>query len=309
MRRWKPSMLPQTITEFGFAKINLCLHVTGQRADGYHLLDSLVVFAGIGDGLRATRADRLSLSLDGPFASQVPAGEDNLVLRSARLVAGGQGFALHLTKRLPPASGIGGGSADAAAAIRAVMRLRAMAGESTPLPPETGAEITRLGADVPVCLASHPARMRGIGEELSWLPPLPEVHVVLVNPGTEVPTPAVFRALSNKENPPLPPELPAWADAAALASWLGETRNDLEAPARGIAPVIATVIAALSGQPGALFARMSGSGATCFALFSKEAEAAEAAETLGARHPEWWVSAGQIYPGRADMAQLMRATT
>lgn len=298
----------QTITEFAHAKINLCLHVTGQRADGYHVLDSLVVFAGIGDGLRASPATDLSLTLDGPFAGGVPSGEDNLVLRAAKLVSD-QGVALHLTKRLPPASGIGGGSADAAAAIRAVLRLQAMAGRLAPMTPDMAQQIAGLGADVPVCLASHPARMRGIGEQLDWLPPLPELHVVLANPRVEVATPATFKALTQKDNPPLPDALPHWESAAALADWLRSTRNDLQAPAMAAQPVIAAVIAALEALPEALFARMSGSGATCFALFAKEAQAHEAAEALRISHPDWWVAAGLIYPGRADMAQLIRETT
>ena len=298
----------QTITEFAHAKINLCLHVTGQRADGYHLLDSLVVFAGIGDSLRATPAADLGLTIDGPFGADVPAGQDNLVLRAARLVAD-QGVALHLTKRLPPASGIGGGSADAAAAIRAVLRLQAMAGRMVPMPPEAAQQIAALGADVPVCLASHPARMRGIGAQLDWLLPLPELHVVLANPRVEVPTPSVFKALAQKDNPPLPEALPQWRDAASLADWLRDTRNDLEAPARALQPVIGDVIADLAALPGALFARMSGSGATCFALFAKEAEAQDAAEALRQARPGWWVASGVVYPGRADMAQVIRDTT
>lgn len=302
-------MLPQTITEFGYAKINLALHVTGQRADGYHLLDSLVVFAGIGDHLRATPAAEMSLSVSGPFADGVPTGEDNLVLRAARLVAGEMGVAFSLVKSLPPTSGIGGGSADAAAAIRAVTRLRAMAGSLKPLSPEDGQKIVALGADVPVCLASHPTRMRGIGEQLDWLPPLPEVHVVLANPRIEVPTPAVFKALAQKENPPLPDQVPAWVDAADMAAWLVGTRNDLQGPALAVAPQIGRVLTELEQLPGALMARMSGSGATCFALFAKENAAQEAADHLRAAQPDWWVAAGLIYPGRADMAQLIRATT
>lgn len=299
----------QTITEFAHAKINLCLHVTGQRADGYHLLDSLVVFAGVGDGLRASDAGETTLRIDGPFAADVPGGEDNLVLRAARLVSGDQGIALHLTKRLPPASGIGGGSADAAAAIRAVLRLHALNGRHAPMTPDLAQRIGALGADLPVCLASHPTRMRGIGEVLDWLPPLPELHVVLANPRIEVPTPAVFKALPQKDNPALPDSLPHWGHAAALAEWLHTTRNDLEAPAIAQAPVISNVITALTALPEALFARMSGSGATCFALFSKEAQALDAADLLRDQHPEWWVSAGQVYPGRADMPQLIRETT
>lgn len=298
------------INEFGYAKINLTLHVTGQREDGYHLLDSLVVFAGIGDRLRAVPAQDLSLTIEGPFAADVPGGDDNLVLKAARLVAGGTGAAFTLTKLLPPTSGIGGGSADAAAAIRAVMRLRLMSG--APMAPMSKAEadaVVALGADVPVCLASHPARMRGIGAQLDWLPPLPELHVVLVNPRVEVPTPVVFRALTQKNNAPMPDSLPQWPDAAALAAWLAEQRNDLETPARSHAPVIGDVLAALADQPGALFTRMSGSGATCFALFAKEDAAIAAAEALRADHPDWWAAAGIVYPGRADMDQLIRATT
>ena len=298
----------QTITEFAHAKINLCLHVTGQRSDGYHLLDSLVVFAGIGDGLRATPAAELRLTIDGPFAAEVPAGADNLVLRAAKLVAD-QGVALHLTKRLPPASGIGGGSADAAAAIRVVLRLQAMAGRLAAMTPDVAQQIAALGADVPVCLASHPARMRGIGEQLDWLPPLPELHVVLANPRVEVATPAMFKALAQKDNPPLPETLPHWESPAALADWLRATRNDLQAPAMAAQPVIGAVLAALEALPEALLARMSGSGATCFALFAKEDQALDAAETLRAAHPGWWVAAGLVYPGRADMAQLIRETT
>ncbi len=298
----------QTITEFAYAKINLCLHVTGQRADGYHLLDSLVVFAGIGDGLRATPAAEITLRIDGPFAADIPGGDDNLVLRAARLVAD-QGVALHLTKRLPAASGIGGGSADAAAAVRAILRLQAMAGRLAPMTPDTAQQVAALGADVPVCLASHPARMRGIGAQLDWLPPLPELHVVLANPRVEVSTPSVFNALIQKENQPLPEALPQWESAAALADWLQNSRNDLQAPALTLQPVIGKVIAALAAQPEALFARMSGSGATCFALFAKENQALDAAEALRAEYPHWWVAAGLVYPGRADMAQLIRETT
>lgn len=298
-------MLPQTLTEFAHAKINLALHVTGQRPDGYHLLDSLVVFAGIGDSLHVTPAETFSLVLEGPFGADLPAGEDNLVLRGARLAAGSKAAAIRLVKRLPPASGIGGGSADAAAAIRAMLRLRAAAGEAPVFTPEQGAQVVALGADVPVCLAAHPARMQGIGEALTWLPPLPELWVVLANPRVEVPTPNVFKALTQKENPPLPPIPAGWIDAAALANWLGQTRNDLQAPAMAAAPVIGDVLAALTALPGALFTRMSGSGATCFALFAKEDEAEAGADAVRREHPDWWVAHGLVYPGRADMQQVV----
>lgn len=296
-------------TEFAYAKINLALHVTGQREDGYHLLDSLVAFVGVGDTLQAAPADSLGLTVDGPFASAVPMGDENLVMRAARLCLGDRGAALTLTKRLPPASGIGGGSADAAATIRVLMRMMLEQGKTpAPLGPEQGAAILGLGADVPVCLASHPARMRGIGERLDWLT-LPPCAIVLANPRVEVPTPAVFRALAHKENPPLPETLPAWPDGRALADWLAHQRNDLEPPARGLAPVIGDVVEALSALDGALIARMSGSGATCFALFTDDDSASAAADRLRVARPEWWVASGQVYPGRADMDQLIRATT
>lgn len=272
---------------FAPAKINLALHVTGRRSDGYHLLDSLVVFLDVGDKVRAASAPRLGLRLQGPNAGGVPPGEDNLVMRAARLVAGAgdQGADLVLEKHLPPASGIGGGSSDAAAAMRAVASLW-----QRPLPPP--ADVLRLGADVPACLVARPLRLRGIGERLDPLPGLPDFALVLANPRIETPTPAVFAALAQKDNPPLPDPLPPLPDARALAGFLKMQRNDLEAPARTLCPAIAEVLAALAALPGCHFARMSGSGATCFGLFDSRTGAEAAARTLGTRHPGWWVAAG-----------------
>lgn len=276
-------MATETFTEFAPAKVNLCLHVTGQRADGYHLLDSLVAFAGIGDRLVARPASTASLTLAGPFGADLPGGPDNLVLRAA---AGfGAAAAFTLDKHLPPASGIGGGSADAAAALRALARLT---GKAIP-----GGLALRLGADVPVCLAARPARMRGVGELLDPVT-LPQGWIVLANPRVEVPTPAVFRALARKDNPALPGTMPHWPDMAALAAWLATQRNDLEAPALAIAPVIAQVLAALRAQEGTRIARMSGSGATCFGLFDEEAPARAAETAIAAAHPGWWVAAGKL---------------
>jgi 4-diphosphocytidyl-2-C-methyl-D-erythritol kinase len=177
-----------------------------------------------------------------------------------------------------------------------------------------------LGADMPVCFASHPARMRGIGEQLDWIGPLPELYVTLVNPRVEVPTPLVFKALACKENAPLPASLPHWPDAASLAIWLAGQRNDLQTPAVAYAPVIGQVLEALSAQPGALMSRMSGSGATCFALFATAAAANAASTAIATSQHGWWCAAGPVYSGRADMAdmidqrllspgQLIRATT
>lgn len=283
--------LPPETEAFAPAKLNLALHVTGQRADGYHLLDSLVVFAGVGDRVTAAAADALSLAVTGPQAGAVPPGEDNLVLRAARaILPPGQGARITLDKTLPVASGIGGGSADAAAALRALAGLHGLA-----LP--DAAAVLRLGADVPVCLAGRSCRMQGVGE---WITPLaralPPVWVVLANPGVAVATPDVFRALARRDNPPLPDTIPAFPDAAALSAFLAAQRNDLEAPARAVAPVIGQVLAALAAQPGALIARMSGSGATCLALFGSEPPATAAAAALSRAHPGWWTAAAPILP-------------
>lgn len=265
------------ITEQAPAKLNLALHVTGRRADGYHLLDSLVCFASVGDTVTLSPGP-LSLRIDGPFAAGLEVGDDNLCLRAARL-AGGQA-AIGLTKALPVASGIGGGSADAAAVLRGLARM------GRPVPAGT----ERLGADVPVCLASRPARMQGIGEIVTPLPDLPALHLVLANPRVAVPTPAIFAALSRRDNPGLP-AIPAFRDAEALIGWLRTVRNDLEAPAIATAPVIAEVLAALSAT-GARLARMSGSGATCFGIHGDAASARASAAAL-ARNG-WWAVATEL---------------
>ncbi|MHC0054211.1 4-(cytidine 5'-diphospho)-2-C-methyl-D-erythritol kinase [Actibacterium sp. D379-3] len=271
---------------FAPAKVNLTLHVTGQRSDGYHLLDSLVAFADVGDRVTVSAAaDRLSLVVVGPQAGGVPVDDSNLVLKAARFL-GVTDAAITLDKQLPAAAGIGGGSSDAAAALRA---LSALTGR--PLPADRG---LALGADVPVCLAAHAMRMGGIGEVLTPVPALPPVWCVLANPGVGVATPAVFRALHRRDNPAMPTDIPAFACARDLAVWLATQRNDLQAPAVALAPVIAPVLAALADLPGALLSRMSGSGATCFALFENGDQARAGAETLAGAHPGWWVRAAAL---------------
>ncbi|MGA0541330.1 4-(cytidine 5'-diphospho)-2-C-methyl-D-erythritol kinase [Neotabrizicola sp. VNH66] len=269
-------MATEPITEFAPAKINLCLHVTGRRADGYHLLDSLVVFAGVGD--RVTVAPGAGFRVTGPQAVALAAEGDNLCLRAARAM--GAEAAITLEKVLPVASGIGGGSADAAAVLRALARM----GHALPAP----AAVLALGADVPVCLAGRPVRMRGVGEVLEPVR-LPPVWAVLVNPGVAVSTPAIFRALARRDNPPLPVTLPPLPDAAALAVFLASQRNDLAPAAEGLAPLIAEVRTALAATPGCLLARMSGSGATCFGLYRAERSARDAATALRAARHGWWV--------------------
>lgn len=272
------------------AKVNLFLHVTGRRADGYHLLDSLAVFGPAGDRLTAAPSEALNLTLAGPFGESLAAEPDNLVLRAARALAAeagvAAGAALHLEKHLPVASGIGGGSADAAAALRLLNRLWACELDETAL----ARLATPLGADIPVCVASRPARMQGIGDMIGPAPILPECGLLLVNPRVPVATPAVFRARQGGFSPAA--NLPgAWPDAAAMAADLGRLTNDLEAPALSFCPVIGEVLAALRATPGCLLARMSGSGATCFGLFAKPAEAVAAAEGMPS---DWWASGGAI---------------
>lgn len=271
------------------AKVNLYLHVIGRRPDGYHELDSLAVFASAGDTLRAEPAAALTLDIEGPFAAALTAEPDNLVLRAARALAAAAHVPararLVLSKALPVASGIGGGSADAAAALRVLGRLWGVAANP--------ALAARLGADVPVCLVSRPARMGGIGDVVTPAPRLPECGIALLNPGVAVATADVFRARGGPCSPPA--ELPAaWADAQALAADLARWRNDLEAPAIALCPPIGEALARLRAQPGCLLARMSGSGATCYALFATPALAAEAARQL--ESPGWWAWGGGFAP-------------
>ncbi|WOI56374.1 4-(cytidine 5'-diphospho)-2-C-methyl-D-erythritol kinase [Palleronia sp. LCG004] len=262
------------------AKINLALHVTGRRADGYHLLDSLVVFAEIGDSLEVRPAEHWSLSVTGPMADRCPAGDDNLVIRAAR-ATDGPPAAFTLDKHLPIEAGIGGGTADAAAALHA---LRNMDGRALPADP------VRLGADLPVCLLSRAARVEGVGEIVKPVDGLPPIHAVLVNPRVAVSTPTIFNALTRRENAPLPP-FPAWPDARALADWLGDQRNDLEDPARSVCPAVGVALARIARTESCLLARMSGSGATCFGLYASAPEAQMAAAKLTKEHPNWWIRA------------------
>jgi len=272
------------------AKINLALHVTGRRSDGYHELDSLVVFTAAGDRLTARPDDDISLKIEGPMAAGLEA-DGNLVLRAAEALhhqAGGprRGARLVLEKHLPVASGIGGGSADAAAALRLLDRLWGLGASIEDLA-QTG---IALGADVPVCVYGRPARMSGIGERILLLETLPELPLVLVNPGCAVSTPDVFARLASRDNPPLPPLPAAFSSPGEMAGYLSGCRNDLEAPARALAPAIGEVVAALADSPGCLIARMSGSGATCFGLFADTGAADAAARALAAHRPGWWVA-------------------
>jgi 4-diphosphocytidyl-2-C-methyl-D-erythritol kinase len=265
--------------------------VTGRRADGYHLLDSLVVFAGAADGLRATLAPGLTLALDGPEGAALAAEPDNLVLRAARALAAAAGVepcaALALHKALPVASGIGGGSADAAAALRALSALWGLGWSTERL----AAVAFPLGADVPACVASVSCRMGGVGEALGPAPRLPSFGLVLANPRVALATPAVFRTRSGGFSAPA--AMPAgWQDATAMARDLAVLRNDLEPPAIALCPAVAEVLAALRTLPGCLLARMSGSGATCFGVFADAAAARAAAALLPSA---WWRWGGGLH--------------
>ena len=272
-----------TVKAFAPAKVNLTLHVTGKRTDGYHLLDSLVVFVDVGDQLSVSLAKQTSLEISGPFAQGVPTGADNLILAAAGLFDGDQGLSITLEKNLPMASGIGGGSADAAATLRAIGQLL-----EAQLPVEDA--ILRLGADVPVCLLGKSARMQGVGENLVQIS-VPPLDLVLINPGVGIATVEVFAALDHVDNAPMTGVDHAATSLEAFKAWLGEQRNDLENPAIRIAPVIGETLNALRSTKGCLVARMSGSGATCFGVFQSSDAAQKAAREISSAHPDWWVRA------------------
>lgn len=287
---------PGRIERAAPAKLNLFLKIVGRRADGYHLLDSLVAFASVGDRIRVTPAARLAFTVSGRFAGDVPADADadeNLVVRAARMIADTLGrspdIAVELEKSLPVAAGIGGGSADAAATLRALAVLWGI-GEDDPRLP---ALAVRLGADVPVCLASRTSRMRGIGDEIAPAPSLAGMPVLLVNPGVPVATPDVFRAYEGPFSAPAEDPDPA-VDQAGLLDWLRAHGNDLQPPATRLAPVIGDVIAAIGSERECRLARMSGSGATCFGVFDTNDACRSAESRLQAQYPDWWVAAGQL---------------
>ena len=289
------------------AKINLTLRVLGRRADGYHELESLVAFAGVGDALTFAPGGALTLAVSGPTAQAAGDNADNLVLKAARALAGRiagltlGGFAL--SKRLPVAAGLGGGSADAAAALRLLARANGVALDDPRL--MQAAQAT--GSDVPVCLDPKPRLMRGVGDVLSAPLGLPRLFAVLVNPGVAVSTRDVFAGLNLASGPasggassPTPLVSEGWGgEPTAFVAALARERNDLEAPAIELEPAIANVLAVLQALPDCRLARMSGSGATCFGLFPTNAAAAAAARTLRVGYPQWWVRATVLGSGQS----------
>jgi 4-diphosphocytidyl-2-C-methyl-D-erythritol kinase len=278
---------------FAPAKVNLFLHVGAPGEDGYHPLCSLMAFADVGDAVTGFEAEALELAVHGPFGRQLGDGDDNLVLRAARAFIAElrrpvRPFGLSLDKRLPIASGLGGGSSDAGAALRLLREALAPDLDDARLE----AVAARLGADGAACLWGRPVLAEGRGERLAPAPQLPPIDAVLVNAGTPVSTPEVYRRLDADGRfgdvaPPPAPE--AFEDARELAAWLTLLRNDLEAPAVAVAPEVGTVLETLAGEPECLLARVSGSGGTCFALCASDIEAESLAERLEALAPQWWV--------------------
>ncbi len=273
------------------AKVNLALHVTGRRADGYHLLDSIAVFADVADRIAIAPATGLKLTLKGPFAEHAPGDASDLAFRAAAAFFEHTGIAPEITvsveKNIPAGAGLGGGSADAGAVLAGLNRHCRAA---------VSAEALRalgltLGADVPMCLSGKALRARGIGEILEPLKDWPALPLVLVWPRRTVSTAQVFKSLASRDNAPLPEPPAAPAGVAEVAGWLAGCRNDLEPPACAVAPEIAAVLQTLRGTSGCLLARMSGSGSACFGLYADRAAADAAATELGARRPEWWVRA------------------
>ena len=285
--------MPLDLIDSAPAKVNLTLRVIGRRADGYHDIESVVAFADLCDRLSLTPADELALAVVGPGAGQTGADVDNLVLKACRAlaarVAGIKLGAFRLQKNIPIAAGLGGGSADAAAALRLLAEVNNLATDDPRLKEAAGAT----GADVPVCLDPRSRLMRGIGDILSAPLPLPRLSAVLANPGVALSTKLVFSRWMSSADPARPLDPAALAkmqNEEQLLDWLAGQPNDLEAPAIALAPAIAEVLAALRILPSCRLARMSGSGATCFALFPSAAQSAAAAKILRAKFPQWWIA-------------------
>ena len=298
-------MSERGVTVFAPAKLNLFLHVGERRQDGYHDLESLVVFAEAGDRLEFAPGDELVLKLSGPFASQVPRATDNLVFKAARALSSSVGATITLEKNLPVEAGLGGGSADAAATLRGLNLLWRLDRPENELV-ELAASI---GSDVPACVLSRPCWMEGRGERVATTQPLPPLSLVLVNPGIMLPTATVFGRLNARTGighmrPPLKPLASIWD----LIAYLENAENDLEPPACRQQPIIDQVLEALNHEPGCVMAQMSGSGASCFAIFDGHQFALGASERIAQEHPNWWVRATHIAAPEIGAPQLITAS-
>ncbi|WP_336080117.1 4-(cytidine 5'-diphospho)-2-C-methyl-D-erythritol kinase [Thalassospira sp. CH_XMU1448-2] len=303
-----------TYSEQAPAKINLFLHITGKRDDGYHLLESLVCFTAVGDVLSGECRDdgAINLTITGPMSASLALEEtkNNLVVRAARLLQEESGTSLGadlvLDKRLPVASGIGGGSADAASALRLLCDMWQLDLDQNAL----SRIALSLGADVPVCLHGRTCLMSGIGEKLTDLPELPPVAMLLINPGKAVSTPAIFKAREDEafSVSGLWDVQREFASGAALADALSECGNDLTLAATSILPEICDVLNALAREEGCLLARMSGSGATCFGIYDTRDQAEKAAIAIAAQHPDWWISPTEIISQQARVLSNIGAS-
>ncbi len=285
--------MANSICEAARAKVNLTLHMKGKRRDGYHELESLVVFADVSDELVFTPASEDRLGLDGPFAGLVDG--ENLVLKAKRAFASWLGVTVsgdfRLKKNIPVAAGLGGGSSDAAATIRALLKAYDRAEDTNTFIRQSVA----IGADVPVCLQDSAAWMCGLGERVTPVSGLTPLPALLVNPGIKLSTAAVFKTLNAKPLQPEeagdPPSFPGWRNPQEAAVWLNEGRNDLEAPAIALEPAVKKVLDALRRLDGCMLSRLSGSGPTCFGIFLSQDAAAEAAGEMRRSYPNWWVQA------------------
>lgn len=289
------------IRALAYAKLNLALHVTGQRTDGYHLLDSLVVFADYGDEITVNFAPEDHFTLSGAYGEHLPTGGNNLVLKARDLLRSHfpehwAPVAIHLEKNLPVASGIGGGSSDAATVLALLLRLWNIEPDTTLLQQIC----LSLGADVPMCLHGQlyggGLIARGIGEDLHKLPDLPVMPLVLVNDGTAISTPQIFQRLQKRDNPPLN-DMSAFTTSADICNFLKTTRNDLYAPASCIAAQLPSALKSLT-ESGAEYAQMSGSGATCFGIYNSLNDAQRAAKMLQKQNPQWFVRAASTVPAK-----------
>jgi len=274
------------------AKINLSLHVVGQTDKGYHQLQGLTVFTKLCDELSAQEAKKDSLDITGPFAKALAGERSNIILKAFQLFRQHwpnslpDGLHVSLDKMLPVAAGIGGGSADAAAALRMAARI---SGRNVAIG-ELSEIALELGADVPMCLFSRTCLIGGVGEKIQIVDPFPKLHLVLANPGVAVPTAEIFRKLKSKSNPALPPLPTEVEHSAALALWLQDTRNDLELPAFEMVPQLSELTREINKLPGCILSRMSGSGATVFGVFGAETPAMSAAQQLHQLFPNYWVA-------------------
>ena len=279
---------------FAPAKVNLALHVVGRRADGYHLVDTLVAFASVGDWVELDSAAPEGLTITGPESAGLDPAGGNLVMRAAAEFWAAGPLGLHLDKHLPVSSGIGGGSADAAAAFRGMVRLNERLGLNAAPSGDVARRLLSIGADVPMCARSIPARIGGIGERIEPLDTLAPLAMVLVNPRVQVSTLEVFKKLMKKDNSAMESMPADLTDTRALVHYLARQRNDLQGPAMAAAPMIGTVLDRLAASAGCGLARMSGSGATCFGIYKSQAAAEAAAEALSKDHPEWWVKSAVL---------------